>query len=96
MPNLMMEEIFLVCPKKYLPGYVREEDRQYFSKPVRVEIVSKGDGKIYTVTDPIRGHTYPADKANLVRGWRLTNKQMAAAKAAVEAAEQANQPEGAK
>ena len=71
-------------------------DREYFSKPVRVVIVDKGDGKICRVADPIRGHTYPAYRTKLKQGCQLTNKQMAAAKAAIEAAEQAKQPEGGK
>lgn len=96
MPNSLMSDIFLVVPKAELPNYSLAVDREYFSKPVRVVVKSKPYTSVWVVTDPIRGHTYHAQTLYLKPGCRLTNKQMAAAKAAIEAAEQAKQPEGAK
>lgn len=76
----MPSEYYLVCPKKLLKGYLYQEDRDYFSKPVGVELLSCNiHTRLLTVRDPVRDHTYPACKEN-IRFWAsLSNKQLAAA-----------------
>ncbi len=71
--------VYLVATARELKGFRDQVDRDYFAKPVAVEIIDKRDGKMYTVTDPVRGHTYPALRSSLKSPLQLTNRQRAAA-----------------
>lgn len=68
------QRLYLVTPAAVIPGWTFQEDRDYFSNPVPVVVVSD-DGETVRVTDPVREHTYPADRSYLKTEWQLTNKQ---------------------
>lgn len=78
--------LYLITPKSLLKGFKFEEDREYFSKPVRVEVIASGldlrmlkrAPHVY-VKDPVRGHTYPVMREDLKIECLLTSKQKAAA-----------------
>ena len=70
---------YVITPKPLLRGFVRQEDRDYFARPVRVEVLRKDESGLVYVTDPARGDTYPVLPCHLVRGWQLTRRQLAAA-----------------
>jgi hypothetical protein len=74
-----MKTAYLVCPKSQLSGYIHASDREYFSRPVLVEIVGHTDSGLLTVTDHARGHTYPCDPKVLKSLYQLTNRQRAQA-----------------
>lgn len=83
MTNTKQAQIFLVTPKAQLAGFIRAEDRAYFSRPVRVEFVRKCDStSLIYVTDPARGHTYPVQPAHIKHQWALTRRQVEASRAA--------------
>lgn len=79
---------FLLTPKSHLKGFIRAEDREYFSKPVQVEILYT---EIYrdragryrpehvVVRDPRRGSVYPTNPVYLRDEALLTRRQRQAA-----------------
>ncbi len=69
---------YLVTPERDLPNFVNAIDREYFAKPIEVEVMVN-DGYMCTVTDHARGHTYPALRENLKSKMQLTNRQREAA-----------------
>jgi hypothetical protein len=68
------EQLYLCTPASQLPGWTFQVDRDYFAKPVLVEVVAD-EGELVRVTDHRRGHTYPCDRTYLKNKWQLTNKQ---------------------
>ena len=74
--------MFLVTAPSELKGFVRESDRQFFSVPVEVEMISTDiNTKLITVRSPLQGGiTYPVVSSSLKPAFRLTNRQRAAAR----------------
>jgi hypothetical protein len=71
-----MKQAYIVMRPAETRGFVHQEDRDYFSKPVLVEIVGeRPDDGLLTVTDHRRGHTYPTDRKCLKSPLQLTRKQ---------------------
>jgi 2-C-methyl-D-erythritol 4-phosphate cytidylyltransferase len=69
---------YLVTPAKYLKRFIHVADRDYFSRPVLVELrYSEVSTRFVIVHDPNRGHTYPADAKNLVSVDQLSNRERA-------------------
>ena len=67
---------FIVCPKAQIKQYSFQEDRDYFSAPVEVQLLACDvSTRLLRVRDPRRNHEYPADKANIRSFFQLTNKQ---------------------
>jgi len=67
-----------MTPKSYLPLFVNEADRAYFSKPVAVVPLYSTLDRLLWVNDPATGHSFPVKPANVKRSWQLTNRQRAA------------------
>jgi hypothetical protein len=74
-----MKQAYIVMRPAETRGFVHQEDRDYFSKPVLVEIVGEHGAGLLTVTDHRRGHTYPCDPKSLRSLGQLTRRQRAAA-----------------
>jgi hypothetical protein len=71
-----MKQAYIVMRPAETRGFVHQEDRDYFSKPVLVEIIGEhGAAGLLTVTDHRRGHTYPTDRKCLKSPLQLTRKQ---------------------
>lgn len=74
----MTQQFFLVVPAKDIKRYGRQEDREYFSKPIYVELLYTDRAtKFIYVRDPKRGTQFPLTKKDLKTANQLTNKQKA-------------------
>jgi len=73
---------FIVMKKADVAGFTHSVDREYFSRPVEVTIVASylhtPKSKTFMVRDERRGHTYPANSANLKSHYELTKRELAA------------------
>ena len=70
-------QLYLLTPPCQIKQFTYEADREYFSRPVPVELHhSSIDGVLY-VLDPARNHTYPVNKSHIKTIHQLTNKQRA-------------------
>jgi len=69
---LTTSDLFLVTPRAALKGFTLARDREYFSRPVRVELhhSDAADRTLY-VRDPKRGDVYPVNVKHLVPAQRL-------------------------
>lgn len=76
-----MKQAYIVMRPAELRGFVHQHDRDYFARPVLVEIVGTRDDGLLTVTDHHRGHTYPTDRKCLKSAGQLTRRQREAAAA---------------
>lgn len=76
--NMTTKTAYIVTPKSQIHNFINASDREYFSKPVLVEIVGKTETGLLMVTDHRRGHTYPCLKTCLKSKYHLTHKQLAA------------------
>jgi len=76
-----MKTAFIVTPKSQLRNFVNQIDRDYFSKPVEVEILKTLETGLLWVKDHRRGHEYPCCKNVIVSKYRLSVKQLKAATA---------------
>lgn len=71
---------FLITPAHQVPNFVHQRDREYFSKPVRVEpLYCDRQTKLIYVRDPERDCTFPCEQGNLKTESRLTGAQKCAA-----------------
>jgi hypothetical protein len=69
---------YLITPTKTLKHFILKSDREYFSRPILVELLySELSTKFLWVRDPHRGHTYPTLPQYVVAEGRLTNQQRA-------------------
>lgn len=69
---------YLITPTKTLNHFLLTSDRDYFSRPILVELLySELATKLLFVRDPRRGHTYPTNPKFVVAKERLTNQQRA-------------------
>jgi hypothetical protein len=67
---------YLITPTNLLNSFLLQSDREYFSRPILVELLySEVSTKLLFVRDPNRGNTYPTNPKWVVAEWRLTNKQ---------------------
>lgn len=75
-------QAYIVMRPAEVRRFTFQEDRDYFSKPVLVEITGeRPEDGLLIVTDHRRGHTYPASRKSLRTVGQLTHRQRAAAKA---------------
>jgi hypothetical protein len=75
-----MKQAYIVMRPAETRGFLHQQDRDYFSKPVLVEILgTREEDGLITVTDHHRGHTYPTDRKHLKAAHQLTRRQREAA-----------------
>lgn len=74
--------MFLITKKSDLKGFSLASDREFFSAPVEVELVSTDiNTRLVTVRSPLQGGiTYPVDPKNLTTKYHLSIKKLAAAR----------------
>lgn len=71
-----MKTAYIVMRPAEIRGFTFQQDRDYFSRPVLVEIIGEyGVAGLLTVTDHHRGHTYPASRKSLKSAGQLTRRQ---------------------
>lgn len=72
------DEFYLMTPKAELSMFIRQCDREYFSRPVRIErLYSAISTRLLYVRDPARGEVYPVNPKHIVPWFRLPAKHLA-------------------
>lgn len=71
-----MKQAYIVMRPAEIRRFANQQDRDYFSKPVLVEINGDhGAAGLLNVTDHQRGHSYPTDRKCLKSPMQLTRRQ---------------------
>ncbi len=66
-----MTTTLLVTPKSTLKNFILQSDREYFSRPVPVQLLySEISTRLVFVHDPVRGNTYPTSPKFIKEGGR--------------------------
>lgn len=71
---------YIVLTNAERASFANQEDREYFAKPVAVELLwSCVSTRLLYVKDPVREHTYPIIATRLRSPRSLTNRERLAA-----------------